>query len=279
MKTLLVPTEQHDVMTATLETALLMARRFDAYIEGFALRFDVESFITMDPVSGVAMDSVRQNEEEAARQARDLFQAFMREHAVPEAQGVTGALSFGWSDQVADGDNVIGGYGRVFDAIVLGRPGTDPRGPRMNTLEAGLFESGRPVLIAPPVAPQRIGENVLIAWNCSTEQARTTALALPILKRASRIMVLTVQGSTVPGPSGEQCARYLTRHGIATEAKTVTPPRGTSPGEEILNHAQSLGCDLVIKGAYTQSRLRQMIFGGTTRHILANANVPVFMAH
>jgi hypothetical protein len=73
----------------------------------------------------------------------------------------------------------------------------------MTTIEAGLFEAGRPILIAPPSPPQRIGENILIAWNGSTEQARTTALAMPLLKKASRVVVLTVQGGTVPGPTGE----------------------------------------------------------------------------
>ena len=228
MKTLLVPTEQHDVMTSTLEMALLVARKFDSYVEGFALRYDVENFITMDPVSGVAMDSVRQNEEEAARHARDLFHAFMGERNVPASVAQRHA-SYGWSEQ-AGGDNIIGSYGRVFDAIVLGRPGSDPRGPRMGTLEAGLFESGRPVLIAPPSAPSQIGENVLVAWNASTEQARTTALALPILRGAKAITVLTVQGGMVPGPTGEQLVANLRRNGLPAEAKTVNTKGGADSG-------------------------------------------------
>lgn len=277
MKTLLVPTEQHDVMTSTLELALLFARKFDSYIEGFALRYDVENFITMDPVSGVAMDSVRQNEEEAARHARDLFHAFMNGRNVPASSGGT-ALSYGWSEQ-AGGDNIIGSYGRVFDAIVLGKPGNDPRGPRMGTLEAGLFESGRPVLIAPPVAPAQIGENVMISWNGSTEQAHTTALAMPVLKRAKAITVLNLQGGMVPGPTAEQLAANLRRHGLPVELKSVTTKSGAEAGEAALAQAKALGCDLLVKGAYTQSRLRQMIFGGATRHILAHATIPVFMAH
>jgi nucleotide-binding universal stress UspA family protein len=56
-------------------------------------------------------------------------------------------------------------------------------------------------------------------------------------------------------------------------------PGSRPPGEVILEHAASLGCDLLVKSAYTQSRLRQMIFGGTTRHILAHAPLPIFMAH
>jgi len=148
----------------------------------------------------------------------------------------------------------------------------------MSAIEAGLFETGRPVLVAPPSPPRRIGENILIAWNCSTEQARATALAMPLLQKASRVTVLTVEGGTVPGPTGEQLARHLARNGVPCEPVTVTPD-GRSTGEVILANAASLGCDLLIKGAYTQSRLRQMIFGGATRHILANATLPVLMAH
>src|SRR3546814_1930583 len=59
----------------------------------------------------------------------------------------------GWTtDRAGTGDGFVGSYGRVFDVVVVGRPGTAPAGPRMTTLEAALFETGRPILIAPPVA-------------------------------------------------------------------------------------------------------------------------------
>src|SRR5262249_31044727 len=158
------------------------------------------------------------------------------------------------------------------------RPGGDPKGSRMTTLEAALFESGRPVLIAPPSPRPQIGSNVLIAWNGSTEQARTTAFALPILKQAGRVVVLTVEGgAAVPGPTGEQLCRYLQLNGVPAKPLTVGL-HGRLTGEAVLEHANALGCDLLIKGAYTQSRLRQFIFGGTTRYILNNAMLPVLMA-
>jgi nucleotide-binding universal stress UspA family protein len=148
----------------------------------------------------------------------------------------------------------------------------------MSPLEAALFDSGRPVLIAPPRAPSRLGQNILVAWNGSMEQARVIAFAMPVLRAATEVTVLTVEGGTTPGPSGEEAARHLRMNGIKAAAITVSP--GTrSTGEAILDRAKSLGCDLVVKGAYTQSRLRQMIFGGATRHILANATLPVLMAH
>jgi nucleotide-binding universal stress UspA family protein len=95
---------------------------------------------------------------------------------------------------------------------------------------------------------------------------------------AEKVTVLTVEGSTTPGPSGEDAARHLRRNGIKASALTIKPG-GRAPGQVILDQAGSLGCDLLVKSAYTQSRLRQMIFGGATRHILANATLPVFMAH
>ena len=102
---------------------------------------------------------------------------------------------------------------------------------------------------------------------------------MPLLQRADRVTVLTVIGGTgVPGPSAEQLIRYLQRNGIAAEPMRVGLD-GRSTGEAILAAAQSLGCDLLIKGAYTQSRLRQMIFGGATRHVMANAALPVMLAN
>ena len=142
-----------------------------------------------------------------------------------------------------------------------------------------LFESGRPVLIAPPSPRPDIGTNVMIAWNCSTEQARTIAFAMPILKRANRVIVLTVEGgAAVPGPTGQQLCHYLQLSRVPAKPLIVALD-GRLTGEAVLAHAKALGCDLLIKGAYTQSRLRQFIFGGTTRYILSNAGLPVFMAH
>jgi nucleotide-binding universal stress UspA family protein len=148
----------------------------------------------------------------------------------------------------------------------------------MPPLEAALFESGRPVLLVPKEAPKSIGRNVLIAWNGSTEQAHTNAFAIPILLRAEQVTVLAIEGHTSDGPSGEQAAQHLRRNGVNATALTLKEG-ARSPGETILDQAASLGCDLLVKSAYTQSRLRQLIFGGMTRHILAHATLPVFMAH
>ena len=278
MKTILIPTEDHDAMPAVLKAATLMARAFDSYMEGFAVRPSAGTYVTVEPVSSLAISGAYDGE--APRLARATFEQFMRQQGVPAAAAgqETAGLSYGWP--MADGadDIFIGSYGRVFDLIVLGRPGRAPENPRMPPLEAALFESGKPVLIVPAQAPKVMGKNVLVAWNGSTEQAHTNSYALELLRRAEQVTVLTVEGSFTPGPSGEDAARHLRRNGVKAQASTVKPG-ARSAGEVILEQAGALGCDLLVKSAYTQSRLRQMIFGGATRHILANAGLPVLMAH
>jgi nucleotide-binding universal stress UspA family protein len=277
MKTILVPTEDDDAMSSALETALILARRCDSYIEGFALRWKFTEFVSADMMGGIVVAD-HQEITRMETQARTIFESFMQKHGVPRSTAGTDSLSFGWLDNAPEGDAFVGSHGRVFDVIVMSRAGRNTSGLRNRAIKSGLFESGRPILLAPPSPPAQIGTNVLIAWNRSTEQARATALAMPLLQKADRVVVLTVIGGTeVSGPSAEQLVRTLRRNRIVTELKRAELG-GKSTGEAILATAKSLGCDLLIKGAYTQGRLRQMIFGGATQHILENAMIPVLLA-
>ena len=277
MKTILIPTEDHDAMPAVLEAARIVARTFDSYMEGFAVHPAAGTYVAVEPVSSLAISGAYEHDAELASQARTIFENFMRSRDVPAAGGDAGGYSHGWPRSEAEDDLFIGSYGRLFDLMVLGRPGRAAQNPRMPPLEAALFDSGKPALIVPPTAPSAIGRNVLVAWNRSTEQATTNAFALPLLRLAERVTVLEVEGGTTPGPSAEQAAQHLRRNGVKATALTQKAG-GRSVGEAVLEHATAIGADLLVKGAYTQSRLRQMMFGGATRHILAHAGLPVLMA-
>ncbi len=279
MKTILIPVERNDLMESSLTVACLLAKMFDSYLEGFALSQQMSVLAAADAVGQVVLyPADLAHEDQTAEESRELFEKAMERHAIARDGQSKQAPSFKWNERSASGDGFLGSYGRVFDITVVGRPGSTPTSPRMSTLETALFESGRPILIAPPVASQRLGETVTIAWNGSTESARVIAFCLPILRRARRVVVLTVEGAGVPGPSGEKVALHLQRNGATCEAVSVK--RGDrSTGEAILEEAAKFGSDLVVKGAFTQNRLRQMIFGGSTRHIIAETMLPVLMAH
>jgi nucleotide-binding universal stress UspA family protein len=286
MKTLLVPVASHDALPSVFETAILAARRFGSLIEGVSLRPALAEYVPVDMVGGMTWLRDEEADKAEAETAGHRFVIFMEQAGVPlasdgpctpETVGSAGPR-YRWRPDVPAGDAFLGQYARLFTATVVGRPGTDDGSPRMATFETALFESGRPILLAPPIAPATLGDAILIAWNGSTETARAVAFAMPFLRQAQRIRVISVEGGTVPGPSAEDLARSLACEGIAADFRAHSAGRRT-PGEVFLAEAEAFGCDLLIKGAYTQSRLRQMIFGGPTSHLLAHAEIPMLMAH
>jgi len=277
MKAILVPVEQHGFVHSVLDAALLVAGRFGSHVEGLALGPDIPDVVAFDVPVGWTILSEKEQRELVER-SRQIFEEFMLSCAVPRRSEAPDEPSCGWVGHQLFGDSYVGSFGRVFDLIVLGRPSQGDAPPRQTTLEAALFEGGRPVLIVPPRTPASIGETVVIAWNGSTETARTVALGMPLLEKAGRVVVLTLEGWDVDGPSGSELALRLQRNGIRAEA-AVRRLNTRSPGEAILDEAAAFHADLLVKGAYNQSRLRQMIFGGATSHILAHAELPVLLAH
>ena len=279
MKTILVPTQNIAAMQSTLETATLLARCTGAYIEGFPLRFGIPEFVAAELATSFPLDSYQAKSEEEAAETRRLFETFMQQHDIPPAGSAPPGPSFGWLATAPEGEGFVGSHGRAFDVTVVSRPDLETTGPLNRVIEAALFESGRPVLLTPPDAPKQIATNIMIHWNGSTEQARVNAFAMPLLRLAKRVTVLTViGGQEVPGPSVDQILRQLKYNDIVAEPVTVKL-EGRSTGEAVLSAARARDCDLLIKGAFTRNRLRQMIFGGATSYIMEHADLPVLMAH
>jgi nucleotide-binding universal stress UspA family protein len=281
MKSILVPVEEHVFIQSVLETALLLGRALDGYLEGMAITPNMPLYYASD-ISVGAIRDISFLDPEARRgraeSSRRLFETFVAAQGVPRSETSPSGPSFGWRRGDLEEDDFVGSYGRAFDITVLGRPSDEANHPRPPTVEAALFESGRPVLIVPPTPSGSLGTTVVIAWNRSTETARTVALAMPLLAKAQRIIITAFEDWGVSGPSAQDLSHTLRRTGLPVETRSVPNPHGHA-GEAILSEAAALGCDLLVKGAYTQSRLRQMIFGGATSHILAAATVPVLMAH
>jgi len=272
MKSILLPVDQSEQMPSALQAAKLLADLFDATVEGVALRPAFAEIVAPDPIVAVTIPPADWNETDFCRTVRQTFDGFAAAHPASQGHGAR----FRWRGGSAIEDSTLGSLARVYDVAVLSRPGS--RGARMTALEAALFDSGRPVLMAPPTPPTSMGENVVIHWNASTETARVILLAMPILRKAKRVTLLGIEGHIVPGPSVKDALGNLEANGVTATDKLVKPRSGR-PGEAILGEAKAQGADLLIKGAYTQSRLRQMIFGGATSHILAAAELPVFLAH
>lgn len=274
MKSLLLPVEHHVSADSALAVAWQAAQMFGATVNAIALRPVHYQVVGAEPIVAVTFPPSEQEDTEAFAGAKQRFDAFAKSHVGEAGNGAT----LEWPSTSPIDDNQIASISRVYDATVVGRPATTGDGPRMTTLEAALFDGGRPILVAPPEAGTTFGKNVVISWNQSTESARTVAFGIELLKRAEHVSVLTIEDVTVPGPDGQAMCDYLNHHGIDAAELTVAS-HGRRPGIAILEEAAKLDCDLLLKGAYTQSRIRQMILGGATSQILASTTVPVFMAN
>jgi hypothetical protein len=217
--------DQSEQMPSALETARLAAKLFGSTVEGVALRPTFTEVIAGD--MAIAMPAADWDEAAYCRNLRQMFDANAAQHPADPTEGTR----FRWRNGSLITDAQLGSLGRTYDLTVISRPGRG--GALMSTLEAALFDSGQPVLMAPPSAPKSLGQTVLIHWNASTEMACTISMALPILRKAQRVMLLAVEGSIVPGPSTKDGLRHLADHGISATEKTLGS-RGQRPGEVIL---------------------------------------------
>jgi nucleotide-binding universal stress UspA family protein len=267
-----------------LEGALITARRFNSHIVGlhtltteYAVVFGGEMGFS---ISSEVDRTLEREGHERRDQARRLFREFMAENGVPVGAAAPGSVgpSASWREEDGRQNAVVGMTGRVFDMIFVEQP-EKLASIAEATLEDALFESGRPVLMVPKPMPSAMGEVIAIAWNGSTETALTVALGMPFLTRAKQVVIVAVgpQHMPEPGPTGDELARTLERHGINVSMRTAYG-RQKPQGESFLKEAMAAGADLILKGAYTQSRIRQMIFGGATRHMIMESRIPVLMA-
>lgn len=282
MKTILLPFQDDDVAEVALKTAHRVAQLSNAHIEGLFV-LPQPQIIAGEGIAlpGVYLTQMAEDGRKLADAARARFEAYLDSATVSRAtlDELHHEVTASWREIEGLESQVIGDHGRLFDLVVLGRTTKYYAGDWNIICEAALFESGRPVLIAGDEPPDTVGKNVVVAWNGSTETARTIALSMPLLNGAERVSVVKPMNASVPGPSGEELAEHLRSRGLDVSVENIDAPNFEASGVAIVNHAVELGADLLIKGAYTHTRLRQMIFGGMTRHILSHAPMPVLMAH
>ncbi len=273
MKTILVLTTQHDLVESTLRTVLLLARQFDSRIVGVQLPSLLYHLHFWGPHGeGVPIEHLKEAAQAESRAARAVFETFMKNHcgeASPQ-------YPYSWGRET-DRYDMLAAQARLFDLIALSSPEKDARSPTISAVEAILLQSGRPVLFTPRKPRQQLGDNVLIAWNGSVAHARATALAMPILRRARQVTVLSIKGNVLSGPTAAELIRSLQLNNVSAKAETVT--KKGSLGETILSCAISGNYDLLVTGTDTQRKFMSIGFSKTTCQILEHASIPVFIAN
>jgi nucleotide-binding universal stress UspA family protein len=145
-------------------------------------------------------------------------------------------------------------------------------------VEAAMMETGRAVLFVPADVTAEPIKGIAVAWNGSREAARAMALAMPVLEEAGDVVLLAGLSSSLAREDIDACATALGWHGVKARSVTFDGSDGNVAGR-LQAEAREAGCQLLVLGAYSHSRLREFIFGGVTDDILAAVRMPVLLAH
>jgi nucleotide-binding universal stress UspA family protein len=271
--------------TIILDSAFNLAKNLGSHLHVAHVRVDPRETI---PVLGEGMsvgmidDMTRIAEEEcSSRQARAranynecLIKYLTQETDIPSAAGNT----VSWTETRGREDEVVAKLGRLADVIIVPRPSAEFAVGHTLALNAALFETGRPVLVVPPKGAREIGKKVVVSWNGSAQSARAVSSALPILQDADEVNVFIIESKRTTDETSIGVSEYMAYHGVSCLVHKFSG-NGSSVGESLLKEADFVGADIIVMGAYTHSRMRQLILGGVTRHVLEHSDIPLLMAH
>jgi len=285
IKSILVPLNGLEAARPALEAAFTVALELNAHVDVLHVRPDPRDAVPIlgEGVSGALieeiMDVAEKESKDRGARARAMFEECRNARGIAvSADPVTGKATVSWREETGREDEVITMRGRLSDLIAVSRPTEDTDIATTMTLNAALFDTGRPVLVAPPKFSGSLGTRVAISWNGSAEAARAIGAGMPLIMRAKQVVVLTAVGETPSAPAVPEMLTYLSWHGVKAETHALSSVNKIV-GDVLLKECAALGVDLLVMGAYTRNRLRQMILGGVTRHVLEHATIPLFMAH
>ena len=284
---ILVPIGGGDATPWILEGSVLFARATGAHMNALHVRADVKEAVPLlgEGMSGSMieemMDLAEKDGAERAKRTREKFDAFVAANAVKltndplAADGhVTASLTFSEGRE----DEMVSRLGKVSDLVVCSRPNPDSDRPPLVMVHAAIFETGKPVLLLPLAPVKNMGRNILIAWSGTSEASRAVSAALPLLEKADKVTIITVESENSPiQVSTQDLTDHLGWHGVSAVHDGV--PADRPAGEIISDRAKLHGCDLIVMGAFTHSRLIQIILGGVTRHMMNTSEIPILMSH
>jgi nucleotide-binding universal stress UspA family protein len=274
LKDLLVHVDNSKACAARVEAAMRLARSNQAHLTGIYV-------LPVISIPGYAEAQIPLEVIEAQRQAARA-QATEAEKLFRSASEKAG-ISSEWRSVEDDFAHAVTLHARYVDVAVMGQVDKSDPMAISGLVERVMLDAGRPVLVIPYIgAGNTLGERVLIAWNASREAIRAVHDALPLLQKAKSVTVMAINPPAGEGGDGDipaaDISLHLARHGVKAEADHVEA-HDIAVGDMLLSRAADKGTDLIVMGGYGHSRLRELVLGGATRHMLEHMTVPVLMSH
>lgn len=275
-KDILVYVDDAKSCPARLSLAVAMAHQYGAHLIGLHIRVEPQlpQFVVAEYGPQIASLQQEYAAETAAR-AKALWDDAL--------QG--SSLSAEWRDVGGDVLDLFPMHSRYADLTIVGQadPDNADLAADRHLVDHLVLEAGRPVLVVPYVGRfESLGRHALVAWNASREATRAVNDALPILANAQRVNVLAINpkgGFEGHGdiPGADICL-HLARHGVKATCESIRAD-DIDAGAMLLSRATDDEADILVMGAYGRSRLRELVLGGATLHVLRQMTIPVLLSH
>lgn len=286
IRVILAPLRGDGKGESILSLAVALARRFEAHIDVVHVHAKPEDLLPFGvPIPGLLRESIveavaRTSEQEEGH-LRALFHEFCQARGLSEIDAASAAhgpgVTVSWRQEAGKQAAVVARLAPLADLLVVARPEVSGSLGH-NTLETALFDLRKLTALAPPHDITEAGRQIAVAWNGSVESARAVSQALPFLARAETVTVLSAERPKVRDLDVDALRRYLARHEIAADYQDFRAGRHDLAAP-LLEAAASFGADLLVMGAYGDSRRRELVLGGVTQHVVQHAELPVLLAH
>ncbi len=260
---------------AAVKLAVQMCRKYEATLTGIYAHLPVRFETEVEHwISDEMKASLEKADANTVAAIGDAFKAAVKE------SGFDGPVE--WVSPTGNPNDLLARSARYHDLLLIGQYSNPDRNKRRVRAEELVLNSGKPIIVVPVGYQVRpFSGHAVVAWDGSRPAARALSDAMQILETKERLDVVTVGASGArgrPETFGQDVVTYLSRHGINAKQNNLSASR-EGVGATILGYCSETDPDVLVMGAYGHARLREELFGGVTRHILENANVPVLMAH
>lgn len=261
-----------ETASSLLRYGLALAERADAHLSVgvLSLRVVLPNALVDDVDGLVAAENARRDARAAA-----AAEYARREAAARGVRCMTEVFPLTYPDLAARFTT----RARVHDLAVV-EADSEPLSIGRGILEDALFNGGRPLIVVPKGREVFASKRVVVAWDGSAKAARAVNDALPFLRAAEAVQIISVAGEKdlSAGVPGAEVAPYLNRHGIDTVVKDVVATDG-DVAAALRREAVQFGADMLVMGAFAHSRLRELVFGGVTRSMLLGPPLPTLLSH
>ncbi len=258
--------------------ALLVAKTLNTYIEILISNLDAKSILPeestfpqdlIDKMHEISLASIKKD----ILLHEKIFNSACQELGVKiSSQKIKNAPCANLKSRIGYRSKLVAQKSKFCDLVIAAAP---PEGEHTSTFSSAILKSGKPILIIPRVLRNFSYKNILIGWNNSVENSRAITSALPFLKRAKNIQIITTSEFINDDIMGvENLSQYLKFHDINTTLKAIKPT--SLKGEVLLKYAKENSFDMIVSGSHPS--FSEKILGGTTKYLLTHTHIPIFVS-